>query len=259
MNFYPHHIGDFNNDTRHLTRIERSIYRDLIELYYDTECPLIPDKDKLSRLVLASSQDELTAVEQVLNEFFDYTDNGYFHSRCHETICDYKKNIKGKSKAGIASAKARKARKLKALSELTDVEQVLDTCVTDVRNQKPETINQKPILKTKEKIPYQLIADAYEKNYSEPTGNAGLVPSKQWSSKRKSAIKKLWNLDTDNELEKNHTNNVEHWERYFDYCSSIGFFQGDAARGGDHSNWKASFDFLIKIDTYNSNKERKYS
>ena len=111
----------------------------------------------------------------------------------------------------------------------------------------------------REKIPYQLIADAYEKNYSEPTGNAGLVPTKQWSSKRKSAIKKLWNLDTDNELEKNHTNNIEHWERYFDYCSSIGFFQGDAARSGDHSNWKASFDFLIKIDTYNSNKERKYS
>lgn len=152
MNFYPHHIGDFNNDTRHLTRIERSIYRDLIELYYDTECPLIPDKDKLSRLVLASSQDELTAVEQVLNEFFDYTNNGYFHSRCHEIICDYKKNIKGKSKAGIASAKARKARKLKALHELTDVEQVLNTCTTDVRNQKPETRNHKPIVKTKEKI-----------------------------------------------------------------------------------------------------------
>ena len=29
MNFYQHHIGDFNNATRHLTRLERSIYRDL--------------------------------------------------------------------------------------------------------------------------------------------------------------------------------------------------------------------------------------
>jgi uncharacterized protein YdaU (DUF1376 family) len=151
MNFYPHHIGDFNNDTRHLTRIERSIYRDLIELYYDTESPLIPDKDKLSRLVLASSKDELTAVEQVLNEFFDYTENGYFHSRCHEVICEYKKNIKGKSKAGIASAKARKARKLKALSELEDGQQVLNTRTTPVRNQKPETNNQKPITIEKRK------------------------------------------------------------------------------------------------------------
>jgi len=47
MNYYPHHIGDFNSATRHLTRIERSVYRDLIELYYDTEAPLSRDVDKL--------------------------------------------------------------------------------------------------------------------------------------------------------------------------------------------------------------------
>lgn len=27
MNHYPHHIGDFNNATRHLTLIEDAIYR----------------------------------------------------------------------------------------------------------------------------------------------------------------------------------------------------------------------------------------
>lgn len=52
MNFYPHHIGDFNNATRHLTRVERSVYRDLIELYYDTECPLNNDLEKLFRRAL---------------------------------------------------------------------------------------------------------------------------------------------------------------------------------------------------------------
>ena len=55
------------------------------------------------------------------------------------------------------------------------------------------------------------------------------------------------------------TNNIGHWERYFDYCSSIAFFQGDTARNDDHATWKASFDFLIKVDTYNANKERKYT
>ena len=30
MNYYPHHIGDFDYATRHLTRVERSIYRVLI-------------------------------------------------------------------------------------------------------------------------------------------------------------------------------------------------------------------------------------
>ncbi|MCY3212700.1 DUF1376 domain-containing protein, partial [Acinetobacter baumannii] len=27
MNYYQHHIGDFNNATRHLSLIERAIYR----------------------------------------------------------------------------------------------------------------------------------------------------------------------------------------------------------------------------------------
>lgn len=255
MNFYPHHIGDFNNDTRHLTRIERSIYRDLIELYYDTECPLIPDKDKLSRLVLASSQDELTAVEQVLNEFFDYTDNGYFHSRCHETICDYKKNIKGKSKAGIASAKARKARKLKALSELTDAEQVLNTCTTDVRNQKPETINQKPIIKTKEKIPYQLIADAYNELFYSNVNNS--TECQTISPKRKTAITKLWNLKPNQPTGKVSTNNIDYWKRYFEYSSNqAGLNGGKASKDFD---WIADFDALMNFNKYVTNIEGGYA
>ena len=39
MNYYQHHIGDFNNATRHLSLVERAIYRDLLDMYYDTEQP----------------------------------------------------------------------------------------------------------------------------------------------------------------------------------------------------------------------------
>ena len=50
MHYYSHNIGDFNNSTRHLTRVERSLYRDLIELYYDSEQPLQSvDRAKLAR------------------------------------------------------------------------------------------------------------------------------------------------------------------------------------------------------------------
>ncbi|MGE8450704.1 MAG: DUF1376 domain-containing protein, partial [Pseudomonadales bacterium] len=37
MNHYPHHIGDFNTATRHLSRLERAIYRDMRDMYCDTE------------------------------------------------------------------------------------------------------------------------------------------------------------------------------------------------------------------------------
>ena len=153
MNYYPHHIGDFNSATRHLTRIERSVYRDLIELYYDTESPLLLDFNALCRLVIARSDEERTAVEQVLNEFFTQTEHGWFHARCDEEIQKYHSNRQAKSLAGKASA-ARRAQKTAKKpntsaseverqfnSEPTHVEQPLNECAT---NQEPITNNQEP-------------------------------------------------------------------------------------------------------------------
>ena len=90
MNHYPHHIGDFNNGTRHLTRIERSIYRDLIELYYDTEAPLNGDIEVLQRRIIARSEEEKAALVAVLEEFFTLQDGSYFHARCEEELARYK-------------------------------------------------------------------------------------------------------------------------------------------------------------------------
>ena len=89
MNHYPHHIGDFNNGTRHLTRIERSIYRDLIELYYDTEAPLTSDIDALARRIIARSEEERIALVAVLEEFFTLDAGAYTHSRCDEELAKY--------------------------------------------------------------------------------------------------------------------------------------------------------------------------
>ena len=97
MNFYPHHIKDFNNSTRHLTRVERSVYRDAIELYYDTESPLIDDIDKLSRRLLATSDEEKTALKDILNEFFELTEDGYYHDRCDKEIAKYRANTSAKA------------------------------------------------------------------------------------------------------------------------------------------------------------------
>ena len=89
MNYYSHHIGDFNNATRHLTRLERLLYREAIELYYDTETQLTLDFDKLSRRLLANSEEEKEALKAVLDEFFTKTDDGYFNDRCDKEITKY--------------------------------------------------------------------------------------------------------------------------------------------------------------------------
>jgi uncharacterized protein YdaU (DUF1376 family) len=147
MHYYQHHISDFNQATRHLTRVERSLYRDLIELYYDNEKPLTSDFKKLSRRVIASTPEEKEALEYVLEEFFTLTDEGYRQSRCDAEIEKYHNQNSAKSKAGKASAESR--RRNQAQKEPTDVEQnstgvkqVFNKCST---NHKPITNNHKPI------------------------------------------------------------------------------------------------------------------
>lgn len=135
MNFYQHHIGDFNNATRHLTRVERALYRDLIELYYDTELPLLTGFESLARRVLARDEEEKAALKLVLDEFFTLESDGYHNKRCDEEIAKYHAHIESKVKAGRASALARQ-------KNSTSVERVLHECAT---NQEPLTINQEPI------------------------------------------------------------------------------------------------------------------
>jgi len=138
LNFYPHHISDFNNATRHLTRVERSVYRDAIELYYDTESVLTDDVDRLQRKLLCRSDEEKQALIDVLDEFFDLHDDGYFHERCDHEISKYRENISAKAKAGIASAKARKQKAAERKHNSTRVK----SSSTAVHNQEPITNNQ---------------------------------------------------------------------------------------------------------------------
>lgn len=99
MRFYPFHSSDFNNATRHLTRIERSIYRDCIDLYYDTESPLDgTDLERLQRRLLCHSDEEKTALDIVLNEFFEEEDGLYMNSRCDREIAIYRSKDKDAAK-----------------------------------------------------------------------------------------------------------------------------------------------------------------
>lgn len=175
MNYFPFHIGDFDRATRHLTRIERSIYIDLLLLYYDSERALVKDMPALCRRVVARTEEEKAAVEAILAEFFIDTPTGWFHERCEEELEHYRKTISQASTAGKASAQARAARKAAALAlgvgttsveqndneSSTGVERALNGRATGVvrsgngasTNQEPRTKNQKPITKKDKSAP----------------------------------------------------------------------------------------------------------
>lgn len=146
MNYYPHHIGDFDRATRHLTRIERSIYRDLLDVYYDTEQRLTLDQPALCRKIIARTNEEVTAVEQTLNEFFTKTPTGWYHERCEDELAAYRNSTNQKSLAGKASAIKRALKHQQALNDASmDVDRTLNGTPT---NQEPITKNQEP--RTKE-------------------------------------------------------------------------------------------------------------
>ena len=110
MHFYPFHPSDFNNATRHLTRIERSIYHDCIDLYYDTENPIDgTDMERLQRRLLCQSDEEKSALDIVLSEFFEEEDGLYMNSRCDREIAIYRSRDKNAAKRQ-ESANARKQR-----------------------------------------------------------------------------------------------------------------------------------------------------
>ena len=133
MHYYQHHIGDFDRATRHLTRIERSVYLDLLFLYYESEQALLLDIAALCRRIVARSEDEKAAVLAVLDEFFHDTPGGWFHDRCEEEIAEYRKSKSQASAAGKASAAARADRRMVALG-------IIQTVVERISNENPTTV-----------------------------------------------------------------------------------------------------------------------
>ena len=107
MNHYPHHIGDFNSATLHLTFVERALYREMLDLYYDSEQPLNLDAAKLARRLRANTDELRAALDILLDEFFVCADDGWHNARCDAEIADYRQKLEQQRKAGQASEQAR--------------------------------------------------------------------------------------------------------------------------------------------------------
>jgi uncharacterized protein YdaU (DUF1376 family) len=135
MHYYQFNIADYRKDTTHLSRLEHSIYRDLIDWCYLDEAPIPLDLSLVKRKLRICSTDDEQALKSVLTDFFECTNEGYTHKRIAQEIAEYYAQKANASKAGKASAEARKIKQL---------EQPLNDRST---NHKPLTINQEPFIK----------------------------------------------------------------------------------------------------------------
>jgi uncharacterized protein YdaU (DUF1376 family) len=102
LNFYEHHIGDWDSATAHLSLLEEAVYGRLIRLYYRTEKPIPADVNQACRLVRAVTKQERQAVQIVLSEFFVQGPDGWRQKRCDEEINRYREKCEKASRSADA-------------------------------------------------------------------------------------------------------------------------------------------------------------
>lgn len=108
MYYYPHHVGDYQRDTAHLTLLEHGVYRLLLDTYYATERPLPDDPALLCRIVRAHTKAEREAVASVMRMLFHKDADGLRHHRADREIEHFQQNQEKASKAGILSGQKRR-------------------------------------------------------------------------------------------------------------------------------------------------------
>lgn len=107
MHFYNFHIKDYRAKTAHLTPLEHYIYRTLIDWYYLNEKPFESVEQIARYLLLPLTDENRTAINAVLDEFFNYHKGKYHHSRINEEVKDYRhKNGNKKVTSGNATDNA---------------------------------------------------------------------------------------------------------------------------------------------------------
>lgn len=108
MNYYEHHIGDYDANTAHLSWLEDMAYTRLLRLYYRKESQIPADIAQACRLVRATSKDERKAVETVLHEYFELREDGWHQCRCDEEIAKYQSKCERNREVGKKGGRPRK-------------------------------------------------------------------------------------------------------------------------------------------------------
>lgn len=90
-----------------MTRLERWIYRDLLDFYYDKERPLPTDIDVVCKEIGVRTPEERVIVVDLLGYKFSLTEDGYEHERCETVIAEYRKKAETAQENGKLGAATR--------------------------------------------------------------------------------------------------------------------------------------------------------
>jgi uncharacterized protein YdaU (DUF1376 family) len=146
MHYYQFNIGDYAKSTKHLTLLEDLAYRRLLDIYYDTEKPLISNVKQLARI--AGMSEYIDEINNVLSDFFTETEEGFTQKK---TACEIQAY---QAKAGAARVNGKLGgRPKKTHPEPKETQSVNFTNPDETGlkpNYKPLTINQEPLTNNQE-------------------------------------------------------------------------------------------------------------
>lgn len=101
LHYYLFNIGDYQSHTGHLDESEDLAYRRMLDWCYLHEKPLPADIAEVARLIRMRSHTE--SIANVLREFFDLTESGWWSDRVQREI----QAVHAKSEKAKASAQVR--------------------------------------------------------------------------------------------------------------------------------------------------------
>lgn len=143
MNYYQHHISDFNNATIYLSRIERSIYREMLDLYYDTEKALPSDIEMLKKRLRIADESEEKALIFVLSEYFQKEEDGYHHHRCDSEIQKYHEFLDKQKENGRLGGRPKKTQAFQVGSQNKTQKKPNHYPLTTIQTNQKENIKEK--------------------------------------------------------------------------------------------------------------------
>ena len=186
MHYYSFNIADYKKDTAHLKPMEHYIYRSLIDLYYLDEAPIPLKTHSVMRRLSLDSADHEKMLLDVLNDFFDEQDDGFYHKRIELEIEKYQANADKNRKNGKKGGRPpkNKPKITQSVSDGLPVESQLNP------NQEPLTNNQEPLtINNTESDVSKNDSDDLVKFWNENRPSNAQVKVSIWSKKVKTRLK----------------------------------------------------------------------
>lgn len=160
MNYYEHHIRDYDAATAHLSWDEDMAYTRLMRWYYRKEQPIPADVKEACRQVRATTKVQRDAVAAVLNEFFVLQADGWHQETCDAAIATYQ--------AGEPERVVKKANEDNRLRRHREERARLFKVLTDAGEHAPWNIRMEELRSMVERISGGNSATAPETEIGEP-------------------------------------------------------------------------------------------